>query len=133
MYKRQDRQIRYSTRTLLYATSLIAWVLGVNSWLGDPYGWLTAIPLTFCLPIWITNPWTFVGGTLGFAVLAIIGELSFVGFEWSDVKHWLAIITVGAYGCACGTSIHAFVRGQRLLGGIICGISIFAFVVVLQY
>lgn len=123
----------YSLRTLLFTTALIAWILAVNNWLGDPYGWLTAIPLALGLPIFILRPWTFVGAIVGFAAFALIGDLFIIGWDESAPQYLPCLITVGGYGLTCGSCIHAFFLRLRSLACVIFIAVLVVFVIVLQF
>ena len=128
----KPQQSSYSLRTLLFATALIAWILGVNNWLGDPYGWMTAIPLALGLPVFILRPWSFVGGIAGFVVFALFGEFFIIGWDKTDPEYLPCLVTIGGYGLACGAGALAFFLRLRVLGGITCLSAAVAFVILLQ-
>ena len=125
----ESKRTTYSLRTLLFFTALIAWILGINNWLGDPFGWLTAIPLALGLPVFILRPWSFLGGIAGFVVFALIGEFFLIRWDRSDPEYLPCLVTVGGYGLTCGAGAVAFFLRLRILGGITCLSAIVAFAI----
>ncbi|MEM7478353.1 MAG: hypothetical protein AAF483_25505 [Planctomycetota bacterium] len=127
---RSEKQ-SYSLRTLMFSTALIAWILGVNNWLGEPYGWLTAIPLIIGLPVFILRPMSFRGGIIGFVFFALIGEFFIIGWNKSDPQYLPCLVTVGGYGLCCAAGIHACFLGLRFLGSAVSVLAVAAFAIVL--
>ena len=126
-------QASYSLRTLLFSTSLFAWIFAVNQWLGSPYGWLSAIPLSMGLPTFILRPWSIAGGVIGFVVFAIIGEFFIIGWHWSDKNYLPSLVTVGLYGVTCGSGMHAAIRGIPWVGLPTSLAAVIALIIVVNY
>lgn len=65
-------------------------------------------------------------------VAVAIGDLGIVGFEQSNPRYVPALLTIGAYGFAGGTAVHAISRGHRVLGCTVLVVTLVAFAVVLH-
>ena len=103
----------------------------MNNWLGDPYGWLTAIPLAIGLPVFILRPLSFLGGLAGFVLFALIGEFFIIGWAKSAPEYLPTLVAVGGYGLTCGAGVHSIFLRLRILGGITFLSALIAFAIVL--
>lgn len=125
-------QFKFSVRSLLFATFLVAWVLAVNNGLAQPWGWMTAIPLAYSAPLVLLNLRTILGGVIGAFALGAIGEIG-NGWEHSKIEHWRAVIVFVAYGFACGVAIQSIIQKKYILGTTVFLASVLTLVYNLMY
>lgn len=125
------KKITFSIRSLLYATTLIAVVVATFSSLDAPYKWLFILPASLALMIWIVNPWTLIGGLLGFLALAVLGELWLIGWAKSDNRYLPSLIVVGTHGSALGSAVQALACRLWILGAIALILAVVVFIFVL--
>ena len=117
---------------MLLATFVVSWVLAVNQWLEEEYGWRTAIPCGIFGGILFLVDWRTIFGTLiGFGVMALVGYAFIVGYDPPSPRFFKAMLVVTSFGGAAGSSINAIVLRRRLIGGIGLMTSIVSFCVIL--
>jgi hypothetical protein len=119
-YPKPERRLspwQFSVATLILVMVLICWILAVHRWLGETYGWITAIPLGLAGIVGLaTRGRALVGFALGSAAIALVGSL-LIGWEPSDIRFYKSLAALGAYGGAAGGGLHAIWLRRRWLGG----------------
>ena len=124
---------QFSIRTLMLATLIVAWTLAVNSWLGEGYGWRTAIPCGLIAGfVLLVSFQTAIGCVIGSFILAVIGYLFIVGHTPPSPEFFKAMLIVSAFGGAAGCSLHAIALRYWKTGLIAFLISTVAFIVILK-
>ena len=110
---------QFTIQSLLGAVFLISWILAVNRWLGSPYGWLTAIPLSVVALLALrARGKILIGAAFGFAGMAIIGCAFIIEWNSSDPRLLKSAITIGSFGARWGASLNAIVIHLRVLGAL---------------
>lgn len=124
-------RVQFSLRGVLLATTVVAWTLAVNRWLGDVYGWRTApacgIVAAFLL---LVDRRTAIGCAVGSVTLALFGYL-FVLDLYPLSRFFKAMLIFMAFGGAAGCSFHAILLDYRVRGSIALVVSIIGFLVIL--
>lgn len=117
----------------MLGTFVVAWTFAVNGWLGEGYGWRTAIPCALISGIvLLVNFQTTIGCVIGSLILAVIGYVFIVGHTPPSPEFFKAMLIVSAFGGAAGCSLHAIVLRYWKTGLITFLISIIAFAIILK-
>ena len=114
-----SRHHQFTTRALFVVMALVAWILGVNRWLGPPFGWMTAIPLTIvAFLVLFTRGWATLGAMVGFVVLGLLGYFVIIQWDKSDPRFIKSLVCVASFGSAAGGSIQALLMKRWILGSL---------------
>jgi hypothetical protein len=110
---------QFTIRSLLLLMALVAWILGVNRWLGPPFGWITAVPLSIvALLVLVTRGWATLGAVFGFVAFCLLGYFQIIQWDKTDPRFLQSLICFASFGGAAGGSIHALFLKRWVLGSL---------------
>ena len=119
---------QFSLKWLLLATLIVAWVLSINNWLSDGYGWRTAVACgIFGGMVALVDKRTATGALVGFMVMGIVGYFFIVGHRPPSLKFYKAMLIVVAYGGAVGSGVSAMLLKRPIVGGLASIIALVTF------
>ena len=122
----------FSIRSMMVATFVVSWALAVNGWLGDGYGWRTAIACgIFGIVVLLVDFRTVLGLLIGSLALSLIAYLFIIEHQPPSPQFYKAMIVMASYGAAGGVGVHAIVLGKRRAGAFALVLAVAAFAAIL--